>query len=518
MKKAFDTSLEGKIIEKINELYISERKKYLVLVPSTIKDDNGKKIASGKYFEKHLNQEKFTKLSDFMIKKHLRGKETIGVFSGDSLGKFLCYDLDFPDDKLKLKWIYRHLINALNELGINNKYIHTSFSGSKGYHVEIFIDEMTELENLVNLFNLTMIQIKLNMSDDIKFIPYSNKEHYGEFEFGKIEMRPTHSQGVKIPLGINFNNQNYKANKCTYLDVDTLEPLSDDYILSIEPLERHELLNILEDANRNELLNEDIVGIKNNIKEPHSHKLNKDEDVTIDHIVDLINNGLKMSGTRHISCFKIAKYFRYCGHEVEVCIQLLKDWMMTQDKKYYKTPLNEALSECERISKLVYQKEYNLLANIKNICIYKSELNEIIKIKNKNDKLIIYSMLIHSKRFALKNGVFYMTFKQIKEMSDIGMDGALASIKRLENSGLIEVVSRNVRQDNSYKSKPNKYRINLNVELDEVILEIDNSKVGLNYTELYLKSIINNFTNDELKHLPTRQYREITQLRNKLVG
>jgi hypothetical protein len=511
MKNKMDSVLEEKIVKKINELYITNRKKYLIL---------NKKENSGKYVKIFEGQDKYVPLNDSLIRKHLRGKQTIGVFSGKNVSKFLCFDLDIVDDKKKLKWTYYLLTECLNELGIKNEHIHVASSGFKGYHILIYIENGTSLNLLISLFNATMKKIKSKLNDDILFTPYSNKEHYGEFEFGKIEMRCTYTQGVKIELGINFNNPDKKKNKCVFLENDTLEPIHDDgYILWINPMGKDEFIEIMDNINKKELVDDEIIEIKSNLQEPHSHKVNKDEDITISHIVDLINNGLHIPGTRHNSCLKIAKYLRYSGYELEGCIERLKEWMTWQDKKYYRTSLEDSLLECERISRIVYEKEYQLIGNVEDIKIYKSELKEIIKIKSKYDKLLLHAMLIHSKRYALKSGVFYMTYKQMEEMSGIGIDGSMASIQRLEDAGVLTVVSRNVRQENNYKHLPNKYKININiVENDEVVLEIDNSSIAIYNNELYYRGMIKAFTKEELKHLPNRQYREFNKLRNVLVG
>lgn len=517
--KAFDTSLEGKLIKKINELYITTRKKYLILSPKTVTSDTGEKNIIGKYLTLSDDKQKFVPLNDSLIRRHLQGKQTIGVFSGEDISKFLCFDLDFPDDTMKAKWVYRHLIVALNEIGIENKHIHTSFSGSKGYHVEIFIQNGTSVSNLIMLFNRTMDTIKKNLPDDIKFNIHSKREHYGEF--GQIEMRPSFDQGVKIPLGLNFNNRDKRVNnKCVFLDNETLQPVKDDYLLSINPIGRDEFSNIMmefDDIESESLINVELNEIKSNIKEPHSHKINKDETITIQHIIDLIQNGLHMSSTRHNSCLKISKYFRYMGLSLEDAITQLQEWMRWQDSKYYSCSLTEALVECDRICRIVYEKEYQLFGNVDNIKIYKSELKEIINIDNKYDKILLHTMLIHSKRYSLKNKVFYMTFKQITEMSGISANGAKVSIERLEELGYLKVVSRNVRHENSHKHKPNKYMITLNSTEDDVVLEIDNTPISLNANDVYLKGIVKAFTNDELKHLPNRQYREITKFRNSIL-
>lgn len=511
-------NLEDQLVDKINELYITTRQKYIVQYYKVETSENGeKKVKKGYSTKTNDNTENFKPLSDWLVKRHIQEKTTIGVFSAPEISKFLCFDIDVVDVS-KRKWTYYLIRQALHNLGIDDKYIHLASSGNKGYHVLIFVQ--STLNNIIYLFNIVMRKIKENLPDEIKFNHHSSDEHFGQFEFGKVEMRPTYTQAVKIELSINKFNQDKNTNKCSFLDKDTLEPLDKSYILEIEAMDRDELLLLLEthkdddDFEVEKKKNE----IKNNIKEPHSHKINKNEEETIQHIVDLIQNGLQFEGSRHNSILKIAKYFRYCGHELEECISLLQDWMKWQDTKYYNTPLDEALSECERISRIVYEKEYILFGAIENIKIYKSEMKQLLQIKNKNDKLLLYSMMIHSKRYALNNGEFYMTFKQMEEMCGIGDDGASSSIKRLENKGFVTVVSRNVRREKGYKHKPNRYKVNIEVIEDELILEIDNTSESLDNNELYMRSMIKSFNNDELKQLPTRQFKELRSYRNRFVS
>jgi hypothetical protein len=506
-KYAFGEQLEQHlIIDKINELYITNRKTFLKL------------SREGKY-----SSVSYIPLHDGLIKNHLDGVHTIGVFSGKQVSKFICFDIDMVD-KSKLKWVYYLLMKSLREIGLEDKYIHVSHSGNKGLHVLLFIQDGTSLTHFQQLFENIMMLIQEKIDTSIKTKLFNDNELKLDIDgICQIEFRPSFTQGVKLELGVNFKNKNNKTNKCWFVDKDTLKSIKkSNYILDIDPMPKDEFLEVMDTLNdtyAEEMKIEHNIGlIKEGITEPHSHKINKNENETIEYISNLIQNGLQMTGTRHNSTLKIAKYFRYMGLELEQCIEELQKWMRKQDKKYYSSTLEYALSESERISRIVYEKEYSLVGHVENLKIYKSEMEEIVQIENKNDKLLLYTMLIHSKRYALNNGVFYMTYKQIKEMCNIGIDGALKSIERLESVGLLNVISRDIKQGNTYIKKPNKYRINLNVELGEVVLEIDNSKVGINNNELYYHTVVSTFTNDQLKHLPTRQYKELTKYRNTMVG
>jgi DNA-binding Lrp family transcriptional regulator len=493
--------LEQSIIDKINELYITNRKTFLKL------------NKDGKY-----SSVSYTTLHDGLIERHIRGFETIGVFSGKEYSKFICFDIDMIE-KDKLIWVYHLLMESLQDVGINNNYINVSNSGNKGLHVLLFVEGGTSLKHFKHLFVEVMKLIQENIIKSIKTKLYNNHELKLEIEnICNIEFRPSYTQGVKLELGRNFKNKNKKTNECLFVDKDTLQVIqSKDYILDIQPMPKDKFLDLMDslyDTYANEI-EENKSLIKQSITEPYSHKINKDENETINYITNLIQNGLYMAGTRHNSVLKIAKYFRYIGLELEQCIEELYKWMKKQDKKYYSSTLEDALSECERISRVVYEKEYSLVGHIDNLTIYKSELKQIIHIKEKNTKVIFFAMLLHSKRYSLKNGVFYMSYKQIEEMTGLGRKAATNNMNELVELGLIEVVDRNIKQEHTYLKKPNKYKINLTIEQveDDIVLEVDNSSTTLNYLQLYYESTVKLFSNKELAHLPKRQRVELNSYR-----
>lgn len=127
----------------------------------------------------------------------------------------------------------------------------------------------------------------------------------------------------------------------------------------------------------------------------------------MDKINDIYVNGLKRQGTRNNACFNIAKFLKYHGCNKEETEKYLIDWMKKQDKRYYTTPLNEALKDIKGIVKRVYENDIPIIPKKEEVEVSFNEINEIIKkCPKKNQKLLLYSMLIHSKRFATKRGIF----------------------------------------------------------------------------------------------------------------
>jgi hypothetical protein len=104
-----DKVLMDQLVSKFNDLYITKRKKYLIL------KNNGEYIQVNEN-----NSNNFRKLNDNHIKRHLQGKETIGVFAGEYNTQFICFDIDFHDPSLA-KWNTYKLIDTLIEIGIPSK-------------------------------------------------------------------------------------------------------------------------------------------------------------------------------------------------------------------------------------------------------------------------------------------------------------------------------------------------------------------------------------------------------------
>ncbi|RSK36612.1 TOTE conflict system archaeo-eukaryotic primase domain-containing protein [Bhargavaea beijingensis] len=206
------------IIKKMNNLFITERKKYI----TQNEDGNG-------YNWWEIGKKRnFKKLQDYMLEYHLRGKRTYGIFSGPEVSKFITFDVDMVSNELVLS-----LYKELNQIGISSKYIHTSWSGSKGYHVDIYFSDVIHVSRVKRLFDYMEFRLKRNFPNfDIERI---------------LEFRPSPTQGVKLPLGVNLANKDPNSNICWYVDVkDGLKPIRTlEYILNIEPIKRDDLIRII---------------------------------------------------------------------------------------------------------------------------------------------------------------------------------------------------------------------------------------------------------------------------------
>ena len=84
-------------------------------------------------------------LTDQDIKDHLDGKRTIGVYqyNKESKCKWICYDYDCanPEDDKEMKVTFQQAKKLYDELYSKGLPVLFEFSGYKGYHVWIFIEE-----------------------------------------------------------------------------------------------------------------------------------------------------------------------------------------------------------------------------------------------------------------------------------------------------------------------------------------------------------------------------------------
>lgn len=454
-----------KIIDKFYDLYVLNTNKYLI------------QQAGGEYLTityRKRNTVGARPLLPYIIQQHLNQTKTVGIFAGSYYTKFICFDVDFKDREMA-KWITYKITYTLRELGLKIDDYHISCSGGKGYHIEIFIEDLIPVPTAQKFFNLVI-----------------NKAEVFGFD-GDVEFRPTNTQGVKLPLGLN--QKHYKTGGyCGFCDeFNRLNEYKTEeenfaYFLSIKKIKRAVINSIINNEKENIKLNlmekkikerSKSANLKKEIQDAEEvivqHKelpiYNPTEMFTVEQIGKIYDNGLTRAGTRHNACLNLAKFFKYNGLEKDEAEGLLVEWFKKQDKKYYSTPTDQAIKDIKEIIEYVYTHDCSLVPPKKDIDVSFNEINQIIlQCPEKNQKLLVYSMLIHSKRFAISNSVFYMTFKQMEEVTGLAEMTVINQIKKLEKLGVIEVVERNgdnfVYDETLGRpiSKPNKYKIILNIE------------------------------------------------------
>ena len=162
-------------IHIINDYFITIRNKFL------------HQLHNGRYVTCPNEKSQKKQLNDYNIRDHLQHKETYGVLV-NKITKFIVFDID--GTTLTNAGHMKHiLINRLVELGFERDYIFTVFSGHKGYHVYLFLEAPYAIDTM-NVMQAAIIQ---KLEDTYKFSE----------SLGRVEIRPTATQGVKLPLGLH---------------------------------------------------------------------------------------------------------------------------------------------------------------------------------------------------------------------------------------------------------------------------------------------------------------------------
>lgn len=474
-------------VAQFNKLFVLTRWKYIFQSPET----------KGWLTFDHYTNGNIRKMNDSMIRKHLKGNGAYGVFSAKDFTKFLTFDVDIKGDLQRAKWITIKLVESLKQIGIDDRNIHISFSGNKGYHVDLYFNKPIGNDIAYEFYELILKQSECT-SKEIEFRPFMLK------------------YGVKLPLGIHQAT----GERCWYVDYyNYFKPIeSFDYILTIQQMDVRIIYDIME-RERDIYDEQDVIEveetrhlIETKIIPLSCYKQNLDEKVTIEAIEKLLHEGLQRVGTRHNSSFKIAKYFRHQGFDYEETLDMLNEWIRRQDEKNYTTPLDECYKDNELIVKYIYENEVGMTFDSKRIEVTHEEMKQILNLKTLNQKLIAYCLLIHSKRFANQQGVFYMSFRQMSIASGLTDKTVRTIVNQLEHFCILNIVARNqILKDSNgafVGKKPNKYQMNVANEMSSSLCEIEVSE--LNYKESFVFVVNSLFDMGTLKDtLPRRQYQHL---------
>lgn len=418
----------NKVVKKVNELYIQTRKKYLIQFPD-------------KYITMDRDKsDRVWMLNDGMIKRHLKGEITYGIFSGGYFNKFMTFDVDYNKHDMA-RWVTLKVVDTLvNEFEISLNDIHVSLSGNKGYHIDLFFDKPLQVEDTKAFYRKVMTEV-------------------GELPSGgEVEFRPTWGQGVKLPLGIHQRT----GNRCWFVDNKTLEPIKTfEYILDIEPMDSSEIMEIdfgltMEQADEFERVIQET-DITANVQSL-SEALQKAREI--------IEEGrLVASGTRHKTTYILALFGNMHGWEREETVAVIMDVLLNTPREYFSkgsTP-DYWYKEAKRLVNYAYDNDKTLGAADRPVTIYKSEIIAVLQVGTFRQKQLAYAMLVTSKRYG---NVFYLTRSSAKKMIGVKSNETVQSgVKRLVERGFIEYVRKNeldiarsleLRQP---RHKPNKYRL-----------------------------------------------------------
>ncbi|UOQ48135.1 hypothetical protein MUN88_19140 [Gracilibacillus caseinilyticus] len=419
------------LVAKFNELYIQTRSKYLVQFPES------------KYITlTHAPDNKVVKLNDSMLNTHLKGDLTYGVFAGGYFSKFITFDVDCSNESMS-RWITLRLAYVLEtEYEIERDNIHVSYSGNKGYHVDLFFKDQVKVEELKAFYQSVVISV-------------------GKLPEGEIEFRPSWTQGVKLPLGTHQKT----GRRCLFVDNETLEPFDEgdsyDYFLAIEPMSSE----IVTDSKIN-LTNEQITEFEEVVATTDVTVNAIDLSGALHKAAKIIETGrLTESGSRHKVTYTLACFGNTQGWEREETVEVILEILHNTPKDYFSEGSTPEYwhKEAVRLVDYVFDQDKTVAGSDRPVKIHKSEILAVLNSGTFRQKQLAYAMLMTSKRYG---NIFYLTVNTAMKM--IGTNSrqtVQAAIKKLIESGFIEY-HRKAEVDRArsleigqVRYKPNKYRL-----------------------------------------------------------
>lgn len=410
------------IIDFLNKYYIQNRSKWVEARPGA---DEYKTISRRAW-----------PLNDDDLRQHLSGSKTIGASFFKTSTNLIGIDIDIPDPEL-----LNRITSCFFAYGIERNNFLISFSGKKGYHVDIFLAEPLSRAIVKEFFNILMRDID------------------GDSE--EIELYGSSDKCYKLPLGYHPFTRNY----CGACDEwgNNIEALSSiNEIIPVDPV-------IICDALEVNYL--PIPAILNEAEQLDSSInllsiYSKTNQASMKQVERLLSDGIKEKGRRHISIRTVAAY---CKDVKGLClgetIDFIKRWV---NSTWAADCIDAAiLRNIEHTARSVFNTGFKFRVHANEIKITLPEIKEVFSVKAgnklKTDALrrLYYCFLIHYKAYGGADGSFFMTFQQLSDMgSTLNRNRLGEQIDELCKLGKLQVISRNKNAGRASQSKfkrPNFY-------------------------------------------------------------
>lgn len=372
------------IIDRISDLYVSYRGRYIVAV-------------DGRVFIPHDAKTKQPKaLTHKTLLAHMNRRFAIGVFAGSHSSKFICFDVDLDDPA-----IVHRLIDGIEEFGFPRDRVYVSSSGNKGYHVELFFDGLMYTNVLQDFYRAIIVRLGLDPR--------------------KVEFRPTRGQAIKLPLSVHHKT----GRVCWYLDRETLEPIeSADYVLSIKTLDRDAAVKHIQERVK------DPIYIPEKPEKPERpERMSSYERIEGDALPTLT-----APGRRNSLMVSIGVHLRYLGVPQEEIEARLMEWVSKQNKAFILDPPKIVALDASNIAAWVWSDKFFTLRRgaytITNI-----DKTKILAQRTKVMRRILFLIFL----FSSKYGLARMRIPRIAEFVSCTPRSAITAIGSLEEVGAIAV-------------------------------------------------------------------------------
>lgn len=346
-------------------------------------------------------------LDDTAFNRHLSGRNPLAIFARGTHSRYFGFDVDTKE--MAVHHALR-IIHALQDEGIPKRYIHVSFSGGKGYHIELFTNKHVLFEHWVAFGAYILDAAGLN-GEAIEFRPNKGNSH-----------------AWKLPLTFHHKTGNFAA----FCDIDTLEPLeileSHDYLHQIEQMDVNLLFPILTRARQLEQEIERRREQERAAKRAQERKKKEAIKVTDKRVFQTdeekratakrhLQHGLVAQGTRWNATRDIALYlYHENGMGVEEIREQLIEWTATQiERGMAATPLEQCIKEIDGILDWL-PKTDGFYSTVRDITITREEIEFVLSVPQRLARDLLWALLLRSKAYAKRDGTFYTSDRDLQKL------------------------------------------------------------------------------------------------------
>jgi hypothetical protein len=438
-----DTNKFFECANRMIDLYISYRQRFVIMEKGAIFIP---KIRKG-------GKEITMPLTNRIVCGHLNRNFAIGVFAGEYSSKFICFDVDEGGIEM-----VRKIVGIIDDLGISSDYIHVSSSGGKGYHIEIFFDDLVYTNKLRTFYDMVCIK--------------------GSLDPRKIEFRPTFKQSIKLPLSKHCKT----GKECLFLNKETWEPCYGmEYLLTIKRFHSGVFNEIVDSLPLSEMKG-DIPDLREANKEEY-RLLNPDG------VVRLEGDGYPMltkQGECNSTMLAIVVHNRYRGLNKEESEKELTEWLAKQDEAYITDSEFEMQAKIRGMIRWAYSDKFVINKSVPFV-VTKEEMQFCLSAKEKSERKILFLILLFQKKYSKLR----MSYEAIAGYTGNSRIAVLHAVDRLFDKGNIFVAKEKpILKDGSFVAKCNSYKLNHLPEREgEKILEVDEVSKE-NFLSLYHDCVI----------------------------
>lgn len=402
-----DRELLESVLAQFKRLYVRLRRRWIEQTPE------------GTYLHHEVTDQAGRQrgwLHDHILREHLLGRRTVGVFHGGTTSVF-SFDLDFQtnDEVIRVN-LTRGFVQWLEEL-LGPECCHVWETGSKGYRVEVFLTEPVTWARLSAFFALVL---DTPWYDDA---PADQRYTWRKSPFLHIETRPESpagGRGVKLPLCVDRRNGRF----CTFLDPHTLEPVPDpyDYLLNIKPMHpsRLPLAGPRPQPHSDLFAGSDL----------HDHRADEADmlcrglpaEQLLAKCERLWHEGLQARGTRHAALLLLARWHRWRKPDIQLAEleSLLLRWT-DREFRLRRHLIAHDYRHCVRDAKSValsaIRGRYSLAPYLdRTPCLTHQDVEALRSIRSADQRLVFLALLLHRSLYAGPTGEFFMSYAQVADL------------------------------------------------------------------------------------------------------